>query len=63
MSRSFRQSDQFADSRATFAERKSAREARVREFAAMGYDEAEILASLPLRSAAQRERALRLLNR
>jgi hypothetical protein len=61
MSRSFRYSDQFAEKRDQFAERKAAREARAVAFAAMGFDDAEGLADLPLFPRRIRERARRAL--
>lgn len=59
MSRSFRQSDQFADKREAFAERKAARDARVAEFRALGYEDAEAFADLPIFGEVRRERARR----
>lgn len=59
MSRSFRQSDQFADKRAAFDARRQARDARAAEFAALGYDDAEALADLPIYSRRAREAARR----
>ncbi|AFU87902.1 hypothetical protein CcrColossus_gp032 [Caulobacter phage CcrColossus] len=48
MSRSFRHSPAFEDTRAEFAARKNAREARKAEFRALGFEEAEALAVRPL---------------
>lgn len=48
MSRSFRHSPAFEGTRAEFAARKNAREARKAEFAALGFDDAEALAVRPL---------------
>lgn len=59
MSRSFRTSDQFADKRETFADRKAARDARRREFDALGFDEPESIAALPIYSPRQRDAARR----
>ncbi|AXQ68572.1 hypothetical protein HOU00_gp104 [Caulobacter phage CcrPW] len=44
MSRSFRHSAAFEDTRAEFAARKNARESRRREFESMGFDNADALA-------------------
>lgn len=59
MSRSFRNSDQFADKRAAFADRKEGREARIAEFRALGYDDPEAFADLPIYGDARRERVRR----
>jgi hypothetical protein len=61
MSRSFRHSDQFADKRDEFAARRAAREARAVEFAAMGFEDADALADLPIFPRRLRERARRAL--
>lgn len=61
MSRSFRYSDQFAEKRDQFAARRAAREARAVEFAAMGFDDAEAMADLPIFPRRMRERAKRAL--
>ena len=57
MSRSFRHSESFADTRAAFADRKAARKARAAEFSALGYDddESEALAARPMHRPADRE--------
>jgi len=62
MSRSFRKSDDFAETRARFNDRKDARRARVAEFAALGYDDPEAMAALPIHGAARRARALQALD-
>lgn len=53
MSRSFRRtdSDAFAAKREAFADRKNARRDRVAAFEALGYDDAEALAAMPLHGA------------
>jgi hypothetical protein len=61
MSRSFRHSEDFAEKREEFAQRRAAREARAVEFAAMGFEDAEALADLPLFPRRIRERAKRAL--
>lgn len=48
MSRSFRHSESFAETRAAFAERKQARERRAAAFEALGFDDAEALAARPM---------------
>lgn len=61
MSRSYRHSE-FDAKRAQFADRKAARRARAAEFEALGYDESEALAALPLHGEKGRSKARRALN-
>lgn len=62
MSRSFRNTEDHADKRDRFAMRREAREARRAEFEALGYDDAEAFADLPIHGERRRERARAALN-
>jgi hypothetical protein len=61
MSRSYRSLD-FAEKRSEFADRREAREARALEAHAMGFDDPEAFAALPIHGARRRARALAALN-
>jgi len=62
MSRSFRNSEDFADKRDRFAQRRAARDVRRAEFEALGYDDPDALADLPIHGERRRERARAALN-
>ncbi len=63
MSRSFRNTDSYQEKRAMFADRQNARADRRAEFEALGYDDPDAMADLPIHGARKRERARQALNR